>query len=178
VRQAGSRFGKQIERRKSMADEAFVDSEQHLVVFDLAQESYGVDIAAVHEIIRMQHITAVPRAPAFVEGVINLRGKVIPVVDLRMRFGLALGERGRGSRIVVVDVGHHTIGIVVDGVSEVLLVPASAVVPPSPVVTTVDSDYLKGIAKLEDRLIILLALDRVLQSGDQSGFGVASSYAA
>ena len=150
-----------------MAENVALDGEEQLVVFDLANESYAVDIGAVHEIIRMQHITEVPRAPHFVEGVINLRGKVIPVIDLRRRFGLAGGEHGRASRIVVVDVGEHTIGIVVDGVSEVLRIPKSTIEPPSPVVTTVDSGYLRGIAKLEDRLIILLELDKVLTAVDQ-----------
>jgi len=139
-----------------------VDAEEQLVIFQLASEVYGVDIGRVQEIIRTQHITRVPRAPEFVEGVINLRGKVIPVVDLRKRFGLEGGEHGKASRIVVVEAGEHTIGIVVDAVSEVLRIPTAAVEPPSPVVTTVDSDYLRGIAKLEDRLIILLDLDAVL----------------
>ncbi|MCC6792627.1 MAG: chemotaxis protein CheW [Thermomicrobiales bacterium] len=138
------------------------NGEQQLVVFELGREVYGVDIAAVQEIIRMQEITKVPRAPRFVEGVINLRGKVIPVVDLRHRFGLDHADRTRASRIVVVDIGDHTIGMVVDGVSEVLRITDDCVEPPSPVVTTLDSDYLRGIAKLEERLVILLELDQVL----------------
>ena len=136
--------------------------EQQLVVFQLAAELYGVEIARVHEIIRMQTITRVPRAPSFVEGVINLRGKVIPVVDLRRRFGLPTGEHTRATRIVVVEIGDQVVGIVVDGVSEVLRVSASVVEPPSPVVAGLDSDYVQGIAKLPDRLVIMLDLDRVL----------------
>ncbi len=136
--------------------------EEQLVIFELANEVYGVDISRVQEIIRMTTITQLPRAPEFVEGVINLRGKVIPVVDLDKRFGLEMTERTKSSRIVVVDVGEHTIGMVVDAVSEVLRVPADAVEPPSPVVTTIESDYIRGIAKLESRLIILLDLDKVL----------------
>ncbi len=139
-----------------------LDAEEQLVIFELANEVYGVDISRVQEIIRMTTITRLPRAPEFVEGVINLRGKVIPVVDLQNRFGLQQGERTKASRIVVVDVGDHTIGMVVDAVSEVLRVPADAVEPPSPVVTTIESDYIRGIAKLEGRLIILLDLDKVL----------------
>ncbi len=146
-----------------MGDKAQVlDAEEQLVVFELANEVYGVDISRVQEIIRMTTITRLPRAPEFVEGVINLRGKVIPVVDLKKRFGLQEGERTKASRIVVVDVGDHTIGMVVDAVSEVLRVPSGAVEPPSPVVTTIESDYIRGIAKLEGRLIILLDLDKVL----------------
>ncbi len=139
-----------------------LNAEEQLVIFELANEVYGVDISRVQEIIRMTAITRLPRAPEFVEGVINLRGKVIPVVDLKKRFGLDEMDRTKASRIVVVDVGDHTIGMVVDAVSEVLRVPSDAVEPPSPVVTTIESDYIRGIAKLEGRLIILLDLDKVL----------------
>lgn len=145
-----------------MSESQVLDAVEQLVVFELADEVYGVDISRVQEIIRMTTITRLPRAPEFVEGVINLRGRVIPVVDLKRRFGLAEGGRTKACRIVVVDVGDHTIGMVVDAVSEVLRVPAAAVEPPSPVVTTVDSDYLRGIARLEGRLVILLDLDKVL----------------
>src|SRR6059058_1034870 len=136
--------------------------ERQLVVFQLGAELYGVEIARVHEIIRLQAITRVPRAPAFVEGIINLRGKVIPVVDLRHRFGLPAAEHTRASRIVVVEIGDQVVGIVVDGVSEVLRVSPSIVEPPSPVVAGIDSEYLHGIAKLPERLVILLDLDRIL----------------
>src|SRR5438552_16207181 len=94
--------------------------ERQLVVFQLGAELYGVEISRVHEIIRLQTVTRVPRAPAFVEGVINLRGKVIPVVDLRRRFGLEMTDHTRASRIVVVEIADQVVGIVVDGVSEVL----------------------------------------------------------
>lgn len=150
-----------------MADTQVLDAEEQLVIFELANEVYGVDISRVQEIIRMTTITRLPRAPEFVEGVINLRGKVIPVVDLKKRFGLEQGDRTKASRIVVVDVGDHTIGMVVDAVSEVLRVPTEAVEPPSPVVTTIESDYIRGIAKLESRLIILLDLDKVLSWEDK-----------
>ncbi len=142
-------------------------TEQQLVVFELNNEVYGVDIAKVHEIIRMQNITQVPRAPQFVEGVINLRGRVIPVVDLRKRFGFAKTEHSKQSRIVVVEIEGQTIGMIVDGVSEVLRVPTASIEPPSPVVTTLDSDYLRGIAKLEDSLIILLQLDKILSDAEK-----------
>jgi purine-binding chemotaxis protein CheW len=144
-------------------DEATTTDERQLVVFQLGAELYGVEISRVHEIIRPQSITRVPRAPAFVEGVINLRGKVIPVVDLRRRFGLPAAEQTRSSRIVVVEIGDQVVGIVVDGVSEVLRVNDASVEPASPVVAGSDagSEYISGIAKLTDRLVILLDLDRV-----------------
>ncbi|MCH8108680.1 MAG: chemotaxis protein CheW [Chloroflexi bacterium] len=141
--------------------------EKQLVVFDLDSESYGVDIGAVREIIRMQEITRVPRTPEFVEGVINLRGKVIPVVDLRKRFGLAVGEENKDNRIVVVDIGGQDIGVVVDAVTEVLRIPASAIEPPSSVITSADSEYLLGIAKLDDKMIILLELESVLSEKEK-----------
>jgi purine-binding chemotaxis protein CheW len=144
------------------AGDAAPGEERQLVVFQLGAELYGVEIARVHEIIRLQTITRVPRAPSFVEGVINLRGKVIPVVDLRRRFGLVAAEHTRRTRIVVVEIGDQVVGMIVDGVSEVLRVPASVVEPPSPVVAGIDSEYLHGIAKLSERLVILLDLDRVL----------------
>lgn len=140
------------------------DSEEQLVVFDLGEEVYGVDISRVQEIIRMQAITQVPGAPHFVEGVINLRGKIIPVIDLHRRFGLPESDARRSSRIVVVETEGRVIGMVVDAVSEVLRIASSAVEPPSPIVVGADSDYIRGIAKLESRLIILLQLDRVLTS--------------
>ena len=141
--------------------------EKQLVVFDLDSESYGVDIGAVREIIRMQEITRVPRTPEFVEGVINLRGKVIPVVDLRKRFGLAVGEENKDNRIVVVDIGGQDIGVVVDAVTEVLRIPASAIEPPSSVITSADSEYLLGIVKLADKMIILLELESVLSEKEK-----------
>jgi purine-binding chemotaxis protein CheW len=142
--------------------EKLSEKEEQLVVFDLEGESYGVNIATVQEIIRMQHITRVPRAPEYVKGVTNLRGRVIPVVNLRQRFGLPLVEDSESARIVVVEIGEQTIGMVVDGVSEVLRLMSDSIEPPSPVVTTVASDYLRGIAKLDGRLITLLSLDRLL----------------
>ncbi len=143
-----------------------LDGEQ-VVVFDVFNESYAVNIARVHEIIRLQQITIIPGAPQYIEGVINLRGKVIPVLDLRKRFGLQADKHTRSSRIVVVEINDQTLGLIVDGVSEVLRIPAGRVEPPSPLVAGIDSRYLRGIAKLENRLIILLDLDQVLSPIEQ-----------
>ena len=148
--------------------------ERQLVVFQLGAEFYGVDIARVHEIIRLQSITRVPRAPSFVEGVINLRGKVIPVVDLRRRFGLPTSEHTRATRTVVVEIGDQVVGIIVDSVSEVLRVSTSTIEPPSPVVAGIDSEYLHGIAKLPERLVILLDLDRVLAREERRAIEIAA----
>lgn len=140
--------------------------ENQLVVFDLAHEHYGVDIAHVESIIKMQAITTVPHAPAFVEGVTNLRGKILPVMDLRKRFNLPMAEPSKETRIVVVEMAGQTVGLVVDGVSEVLRIAPEAIEPPSPLVTTVNSAFIRGIAKLEARLIIVLDLSKALSFQD------------
>ncbi len=161
-----------------MAEEN-TQSEQQLVVLDLGSEAYGVDISSVREIIRMQEITQLPRMPEYVEGVINLRGKVTPVVDLRKRFRIEVTEYTKETRIVVVDVGNQDIGVIVDAVTEVLRISSGDIEPPSTVVTTEESDYLMGIVKLSERLIILLDLDRVLAdqaniAADNDASGVAA----
>ena len=140
----------------------------HLVVFDLANEHYAVDIVAVEGIIKMQPITPVPHAPPFVEGVTNLRGKVLPVIDLRKRFGFAAGEITNDTRIVVVEMNGATVGIVVDGVSKVLRLSSESIEPASPMITTVESSFIKGIAKLTDRLVILLDIGKVLSQTEQA----------
>lgn len=136
--------------------------ENQLVIFHLAKEYYGVDIAAVESIIKLQEITSIPQAPAFVEGVINLRGAVLPVIDLRKRFGLPQTAPTKDTRIVVVEMSGTTVGMIVDAVNEVLQVPVEDIEPPSPMVTTLDSAFITGIAKVSDRLIILLDLGKVL----------------
>ena len=149
-----------------MADNNMTQEERQLVVFDLADEAYGVDINAVDGIIRMQVITKVPRTLEFVEGVINLRGEVIPIVDMRKRFGLRLTEETKDSRITVADMGGHKVGMIVDAVNEVLWITADSIEPPSSVITSADSTYLMGIAKVEDRLIILLDLEQVFNDSE------------
>ncbi len=153
-------------------------TERQLVIFDLSVEAYGVDIGAVREIIRMQDITAVPGTPDFVEGVINLRGKVTPVVDLRKKLGVAVAERSDENRIVVMDIGGQDIGMVVDAVTEVLRIPGDSVEPASAVVTSADSDYLMGIVKLDSKLIILLNLSKVLSIQEQEEVSEAAAVAA
>lgn len=142
-------------------------------MFDLARESYGVDINRVREIIRMQEVTHVPDAPAFVEGVMNLRGCVIPVVDLRRRFGLTMSDKTDDSRVVVIDIAGDGIGVIVDAVTEVLRIPESSVAPTSSVITTEDSFYIEGIAKLEERLLILLDVERALSEQVDDPRGLA-----
>ena len=137
-----------------------------LVTFSIGEEEFGVNILKVQEIIRTMDITKVPRAPAFVEGVINLRGKVIPIIDLRKRFGLFSKPEDKDTRIIVIEINNIIVGFVVDAVSEVLRIPAGTVEPPPPVVAGVESDYINGVGKLKDRLLIMLDLDRILSSED------------
>jgi purine-binding chemotaxis protein CheW len=125
-----------------------------------------VDILRVQEINRPVEITQVPEAPDFVRGIINLRGNVIPVVSLRKRFGMVVKDDDKQSRIVVVEMGGTIIGFMVDSVSEVLRIPMSTIEPPPSIITSVDSDYISGVGKLEDRLIILLNLDEIMTAKD------------
>ena len=115
----------------------------------------------------MQLITRLPHAPEFIEGVTNLRGKVLPVLDLRRRFGLPAQETNKDSRIIVISVNQTGVGMIVDGVSEVLTVPDQAVEPAPAIATTVNSIFISGIAKLDERLVILLDLERVLSTQEQ-----------
>jgi purine-binding chemotaxis protein CheW len=153
-----------------MVNEKNNAGETQLVVFDLASEYYGVDIGDVREIIRMQNVTRVPGTPGYMEGVTNLRGKVVPVVDLRKRLELKVKQQTKESRIVVVDIGGKDVGVIVDGVTEVLRIPVASIEPPSQMIANSDSAYIRGIAKLGDKLVILLELDKVLASADYGSF--------
>jgi purine-binding chemotaxis protein CheW len=133
-------------------------SEFQVVVCQLGDESYGLDIGSVYEIIRFQACTAVPAAPRFVDGVINLRGKIIPVMDLSSRFGMARSETTKSTRIIVAGTAGMRVGLVVDAVTEVLMVAEEAIEPTPDVAAGHDSAYIRGIAKLADELVILLDL--------------------
>ncbi|MDP2847445.1 MAG: chemotaxis protein CheW [Humidesulfovibrio sp.] len=138
------------------------DSLLQLVTFKVAEEEYGVDILSVQEIIRHTGITKVPSAPSFVEGILNLRGKVIPIIDMRKRFGLETKAPDGQTRIVVFALASGVVGCLVDSVSEVLRLPSSMVDAPPAVVSGVDSKYILGVGRLDDRLLILLDSAQVL----------------
>lgn len=150
--------------------------EEQLVLFRLADEYYGLDIGCVREIIVWQPVTRVPRTPPFIEGVINLRGQIIPVIDLRRRFGLPETERDRSSRIVVVEIASVVTGLVVDAVSEVIRLPTSAIEPPSEVLA-VDAAFIRGIARTDQRLIILLNAERILDHAEQEALAAGAAAA-
>ena len=138
-----------------------------LVSFHVGGEEFGLDILRVQEIIRIQPLTRVPNSPDFVDGVINLRGKVIPVIALRKRFGLPDQANDKQTRIVVIEVNGNVLGFIVDSVSEVLRIPADTVEPP-PRLGKVEREYVSGVGKLDDRLLILLDVDRLMSESDQS----------
>jgi purine-binding chemotaxis protein CheW len=155
-----------------MAEDVRKDEELlQLVTFSIGDEEFGVEILKVQEIIRMLEITRVPKAPDFVEGVINLRGKVIPVIDLRLRFGLQAKGHDKKTRIIVIEINKMIVGFVVDSVSEVLRIPASTIEPPPPVISGLDSEYISGVGKLDDRLLIMLDLNRLLSKEEKSALG-------
>ena len=137
-------------------------AEKQLVVFEIGSESYAVDINLVREIIQLQPITRVPGTPPSVEGVINLRGSVIPIVDLRKRFQLEEIVRDKDTRIVVVTCKGAEVGVIVDSVAQVLRISIDAIESASAVFTDEHLEHLLGIVKLPSRLVILLDMDRVL----------------
>ncbi len=140
-----------------------------LVSFNIGGEEFGVDILKVQEINRMVTVTAVPNSPSFVDGVINLRGKVIPIIDLRTRFGMQRKEHDKNTRIIVVELNKgNVVGFVVDAVSEVLRIPRSVTEPPPTVVAGINADYITAVGKLEDKLLILLDLEKVFSVEERS----------
>lgn len=143
-------------------DKKTAEAQEHLVTFFLAREEYGVDVRLVQEIIRVAEITPVPRAPAAIKGVINLRGRIIPVIDLKRRLGLGEVAASRLARVVVVKLKDRLIGLLVDGASQVLKVPLSTIEPAPEEVVEIDANYIRGVAKLASRLIILVDLVKVL----------------
>lgn len=141
-------------------------SQRQVVVFRLATETYAIDIQQVSEIIRVPDITRVPQASAFIDGVINLRGNVIPVVHLRKRFGLGDQSETRDERIMVVQLDDQLIGMRVDAVTEVLTLDESQIDAPSSFLSDAKAQLIAGIAKDDARLIILVNLDKVLSDGE------------
>ena len=137
-----------------------------LVSFMIQNEEFAIDILFVQEINRMLQITKVPNAPAFVSGVVNLRGRVIPVIDLRTKLGIEVKKDDKNTRIVVVEVKEKTVGFIVDAVKEVLRIPASITEPPPELVTGINSEFIMAVGKLEDRLITLIDIEKILSNSE------------
>ncbi|PWH13437.1 MAG: chemotaxis protein CheW [Anaerolineae bacterium] len=142
--------------------------DNQVVIFELGGEQFGVAISAVESIVQMLPITHIPQAPAYVRGVTNLRGRVLPVLDLHTRFGLKPKADSKQQRIVVLQWGNTEAGIIVDAVTEVITLDPAQVEPPPPLTRTVASEFVEGIAKLGERMVILLDLRKVLSSEEEA----------
>ncbi len=147
-----------------------------LVSFKLSDETYGIEITKIREIILVGEITRVPETPHYIKGLINLRSSVIPVIDLRARFGLPESNLTQDSRIMVLNVGQRTIGIVVESVSEVLRVSEDQISPAPPTVASLGNEYMTGLVRLDEQLLILLDVDKLF--GEQSKAAMDKALAA
>jgi purine-binding chemotaxis protein CheW len=156
------RFADTMSRETAPAPAPLNGGELHLITFGLDREEYGIKVGQVREVIRVTEITRVPQSPAHVRGVANLRGRILPVVEIRTRLGLEAGVVTQRSRIIVVEVHDRVLGILVDAVLQVAKVPLDTVTPPPEEVVTPQTDYINGVAHWSGRLIILLELEKVL----------------
>ena len=141
--------------------------EKQLVIFELGKEQFGIEIAAVEGIVKMQEITRIPYAPSYMEGITNLRGAVLPVIDLRKRFGLQEEEETRDTRIITVNMDSIKIGMIVSSVTEVLTIDENVIEMPQGMMTSINSQFITGVAKIDNRLVILLSLADILSSDEK-----------
>ncbi|QGH34556.1 chemotaxis protein CheW [Gracilibacillus salitolerans] len=139
-----------------------VTSNHQSIIIELDKEEYAIPVEVVGAIERMQHITRVPKTANFVKGVINLRGVVTPIIDLRERFGMESMEQTESTRIIIIHMDKYDVGFIVDAAYDVLDIPEEAIEPAPQVIGTVDADYIGGVAKVDKRLIMLLELEKVL----------------
>ncbi|MBI5875338.1 MAG: purine-binding chemotaxis protein CheW [Deltaproteobacteria bacterium] len=135
-----------------------------MVGFNVGREFFGVNIGAVKEIIRVPDITPVPDTPEFVEGVVNLRGRIVPVIDMRRRVGIQSAERNRGNRILVLELAGKMVGLIVDSASDIIKISEDAIEPPPDIVSSVGAEYVTGVGKLMNGLVVLLDLARLLSA--------------
>jgi purine-binding chemotaxis protein CheW len=142
--------------------------ELQIVSFKIGNEEYGINILDVQEINRMTQIISIPNTPAFIEGIVNLRGRIIPIVDLRTKLGLHKKETDNSTRIVVIDLEGKTIGFIVDSVSQVLRIPANISEPPPELISGVNRKFIKSVVKLESNLLILLELNTLFDSEEKT----------
>lgn len=154
-------------------DAAKIDELIQLVSFMLADEEYGVEVLKVREIIRMPTITKMPNVLQYVEGIINLRGKVIPIISMRKRFGLMENENSSQTRIIIMDVAGGLIGFIVDGVSEVIRIRSSEIQPPPSMVLSggIGQEFITGVFNHAERLLIIMDVDRMFSDDERDSFG-------
>lgn len=155
-----------------------MEKELQVVGLRIGRETFGLPISIVREIVRVPEITSVPNAPDYIEGVINLRGRIIPIVDLRKRFGQKTFEPNKKNRIVVVELGARSFGLIVNSASEVLRIPPSEIEEPNNVFQEGELDYITGVGKLNGRLVILLDVNRILKRGELRGIEEVAGSAA
>ncbi|NJD52104.1 MAG: chemotaxis protein CheW [Candidatus Methanoperedens sp.] len=153
--------------------------ELQLVVFNIGTEEFGVEIMNVQEIIRMTNITKIPQASGYVKGIINLRGRIIVVINLNVILGVESKEHNENTRIIVADIGETVMGFVVDAVSEVIRLPESSVEPaPAVIANKIGTEYVRGVGKMKDRLLILLDLDKILGANELHNINKITTEAA
>ncbi len=145
------------------------------VSFRLSNEEYGIPILRVQEIIRYEELTRIPQSEEFIDGVLNLRGRVVPVIDLRKRFTLTDAERNNATRIVVVEIDNQVVGLIVDAVNEVQTIEENQIDPPPPLGTGISAEYIYGMGKIDDRLIILLNIERILKEEEKAAMAEAAA---
>ena len=151
-----------------------VDTREELrqfISFSVGDQEYGLELLRVKEVIRVREITWLPKAPSFVKGIINLRGDVIPVIDLRDKFGLEAEEATAMTRVIVVEVEGKLMGMVVDSASQVARIPVDQIDPPPPVLGGFSQEFITGVGKIEDKLIILLNSDAILSAEERTQLG-------
>lgn len=143
-----------------------VENSINLVTFKLGNNEYAIDIMQAREIIKMEKITLIPNAPDYVEGVINLRGNIIPIVDLKKRFNLEENDGEKNTGIIIVKIDDVDMGIIIDAISKVVSIATSNIQPPPPMLSGIGQKYIKGVAKLEDKLLVVLDLEKLIVGDD------------
>ncbi len=141
--------------------------EKQYVIFKLNREEYGVEISHVQEITEIKSITTVPNTPVFVEGIINLRGKIVPIVSIKKRFDLPQQAEMGEQRIIIINLKDKQVGFIVDDASQVLTLDENQIEKPPELVAGIDRDYIIGIGKVEDKIIVLLDLEKILSEQEQ-----------
>jgi purine-binding chemotaxis protein CheW len=147
--------------KESKSDSVATFKEQQLVSFMLGHEEFAVDILNIQSINRIVEMTKIPNSPSYVEGIINLRGKIIPIIDLRRRLNMKVEEHNKETRFIVVDINNRIVGFIVDSVCEVLRLDGNKTEPPPHLVSNVDSAFITAVGKLKDRLLILIDIEKI-----------------
>ena len=159
-------MAEQLEQQpiESTESRAELEDSTNLVTFRLGSGEYAIDIMQAKEIIKMEKITLIPNAPDFVEGVINLRGNIIPIIDLKKRFNLEEIEGDKNTGIIIVKIEDVDMGIIIDSISKVVSISNSDIQPPPPMLSGIGQKYIKGVGKLEDKLLVVLDLEKLFSN--------------